>query len=70
MRKSGLFVMLGALRLCASASLPAQTVTTLFSFDGSDGSQPAAGLVQGADGNLYGTTRSTGYQAHPNENLR
>jgi len=46
-----------ALLLCVAAIvLPAQTFTTLASFNGPDGSQPAAGLIQGADGNFYGTT--------------
>ena len=32
-------------------------LTTLYSFsDGNDGGQPLAGLVQGSDGNFYGTT--------------
>ena len=40
---------------------PSGTLTTLYSFcsqgdDCSDGSQPYAGLVQGTDGNFYGTT--------------
>jgi len=38
----------------------AQTFTTLANFDGSNGSSPAASLIEGADGNLYGTTESGG----------
>ena len=36
----------------------AQTLTTLFSFDLANGADPFAGLVEGLDGNLYGTTQS------------
>jgi uncharacterized repeat protein (TIGR03803 family) len=39
-----------------AAATTAQTFTTLLSFDSSDGQNPAAGLILGADGNLYGTT--------------
>jgi uncharacterized repeat protein (TIGR03803 family) len=35
---------------------PAVTFTTLHEFDQTDGSGPLAGLVQGGNGNLYGTT--------------
>jgi uncharacterized repeat protein (TIGR03803 family) len=53
--------------LCAATAigLTAQTVSTIFSFDLADGNQPEAGLVQGADGNLYGTTFSGGVDCAP-----
>jgi len=41
-------------------ALPAQTLTTLFSFDGIDGRGPQTPLVQGTDGNFYGTTNVGG----------
>ena len=38
----------------------AQTLSTLYSFGGADGAWPEAGLVQGRDGNFYGTTQGGG----------
>lgn len=39
-----------------AALAPAQTLTTLANFDGTNGGSPDAPLVQGLDGNFYGTT--------------
>ncbi len=44
----------------AAVALPAQTLTTLYSFHGGDGSNPYAGLMQANNGNLYGTTSAGG----------
>jgi uncharacterized repeat protein (TIGR03803 family) len=39
---------------------PSGTLTTLHSFDGTDGSEPLAGVVQAGNGSFYGTTYSGG----------
>ena len=47
--------------LAAAVSSAAQAFTTLVDFDGPNGQQPTyESLVQGTDGNLYGTTPSVG----------
>jgi uncharacterized repeat protein (TIGR03803 family) len=51
---------LSVLWATAVVALPAQTVKSLYSFEGSDGRYPYAGLVQGTDGDFYGTTPSGG----------
>jgi|SRR5208337_1337691 len=46
--------------VAAVIAAPAQNLTTLLSFDGSNGADPVATLVQGFDGNYYGTTWAGG----------
>jgi len=44
---------MGSVAPCAHGDV---TLTTLVSFSGTNGANPGAGLVQGKDGNFYGTT--------------
>ncbi len=53
---SGFFNACGTIFEMTSAGV----VTTLHSFDGTDGERPLGGLVQATDGNLYGTTYGGG----------
>ena len=49
-------ILLAVLLYAFTTFLSAQSLTTLYSFAGSDGALPEAGLVRGSDGNFYGTT--------------
>jgi uncharacterized repeat protein (TIGR03803 family) len=46
---------------------PGGALTTLHSFDGTDGEAPLSGLVQATNSNLYGTTTGVGCCAPPND---
>ena len=59
MRACALFVLWAT----TAVTLPAQTFESLKSFDNTDGALPWATLVQGDDGNFYGTTQNGGNTA-------
>lgn len=57
----------GLLLLGAAAAVTAgaQTLTTLHSFDYTDGGNPYAGLTQGTNGSLYGAAYAGGEPTAP-----
>jgi uncharacterized repeat protein (TIGR03803 family) len=48
---------------------PTGTLTTLHSFDYTDGANPGAALIQASDGNFYGTTSGTIFKITPTGTL-
>ncbi|HEY3853021.1 MAG TPA: choice-of-anchor tandem repeat GloVer-containing protein [Verrucomicrobiae bacterium] len=55
-----LLLLIGAALAVQSGMTSAATLTNLYQFSGPDGVSPVAGLVQGSDGNFYGTTQGGG----------
>ncbi len=54
--------------MAAAIAAPAQTLTTLANFTGSNGGNPQASLIQGTDGNLWGTAEVGGATYDPGVN--
>ena len=64
LKKANLFVTVTAIIGVGYLTADAQSLATLYSINGTDGQLPSAALVQGTDGNFYGTTAAGGGHHH------
>ena len=60
LKKANLFATVTAIIGVGCVTADAQSLTTLYSINGTDGQLPSAALVQGTDGNFYGTSAAGG----------
>ena len=60
MRGKTILALIALLVCTAAIPSPAQTLTTLVNFTGTNGASPASTIIQGTDGNFYGTTIAGG----------
>ena len=60
MKRTALFALMSLLLVCWGSNASGQTLTSLWQFGGlsndADGGNPGAALIQGRDGNFYGTS--------------
>jgi uncharacterized repeat protein (TIGR03803 family) len=63
MKRPGLFVLMSLLLVCWGKNVSGRTLTPLWEFGGlsndADGGSPGASMIQGRDGNFYGTSGLT-----------
>lgn len=57
---AAMFMLAATLGVVANQPVEAQTFTVLYTFSGTDGANPYAGLIRDKAGNLYGTTLNGG----------
>ena len=65
----GTLMCVAAVLWATSIAAQAQSFNTIVTFNGANGFYPVGSLIQGLDGNLYGTTQTSVFRLTPNGNL-